>query len=213
MGYEAQVKENAAAIQKILSDAKKINELDSLIGLILGNDELPLYSSEEDKSVKVKISLLLELFANSVGYLFSDKLDIVFQSGQTVYNIPSKPDNIDLYKRGQWQVQKIGYDYDYNNLTGNITIYNANTVDTEYEYRSYGKFSVKQEITVGSNNQAVFNYSGAPANIDVYYEGEKLKETTDYNRTKLSENNYITITNQDWLDLIDAGKTIEIRKF
>ena len=144
--------------------------------------------------------------------MFSIKEDIVIKSGQLIYNIPSRPDNIDLYRRGQWQIEKPLYDYHYNSLTGDITLYNSNGVDEDYQYRSYGKFSTKQTITVSSDNQEDFNYSGAPANVDVYYEGQILMED-EFTRTKFSDGNSLKIINPDLISLIRAGKTLEIRKF
>lgn len=212
MSYEKQIIENQKAIQKMLSDAKAINELDELLSQLDNSDLLSLYSNGEDKTVKVTVGVLLQLFSASVGYTVSEKYSIIIRQNQLVYNLPSVPHNIDLYKRGQWQVQKAGYDYDYDNLTGNITIYNANTVDTDYEYRAYGRYSTKQVITVATNGQVLFNYSGAPANVDVYYEGQYIPDSY-FTRTKFSDGNSLTITNSELINLIKAGKTLEIRKF
>lgn len=212
MGYEAQVIENQKAIQKILSDAKEIPDLDDVLSTLNEDDLIPLYSSSEEKSVKTTLLKIIQLVASSLGYYASEKQSILFSANQTVYNIPSKPYSIDLYKKGQWQIEQPGYDYSYNNATGNLTILNESEVEVEYTYRAFGRFSTKQSIITGADNQVVFNYSGAPINIDVYYEGQLLLDS-DYTRTSLSEGNSLTITNPDVIKFIKAGKTLEIRKF
>jgi len=145
----------------------------------------------------------------------STKIDVTIDNdGQSVYSLPTKPDNIDLTISRIRQDE--GTDYTYNNQTGVLTLINAsiiNSIKTNslFDVRGFNNaFSKKEKLTIASAGQTDFNLIEIPKNIDVVLNRTNLIEGTDYdynNTTGLLE-----ITNTSFINQITLNSILEVRK-
>lgn len=129
-----------------------------------------------------------------------------------VINIPSKPDNIDIWKESFKLINHPQRDFEYNNVTGDVTLY-TEAAGEYFEIRPYGINISTQILEATAINQTLYNISGAPASIDANFEGFKMREGIDYTRTYFSTNNSITLINQTLIDQVKVGTIIDLRKF
>lgn len=142
----------------------------------------------------------------------SNPLLLTVDSGFNI-TLATKPDNIDIWKNGFKLTNHATRDFEYNNTTGFITLYEEAAGEL-FEIRPYGSTLSTQQIIVASTaGQTVFNYSGNPASIDAIFEGFKMREGIDYTRTYFSTNNNLTLINTDLIAQVSIGTIITLRKF
>lgn len=140
--------------------------------------------------------------------LNSEKITLTaIADDQTVFLLPKKPENIDILFNDAFLTE--GYAYTYDSLTGEITLTNGVPNGSELNVRTFtNAISTKQTVIATIDNQIVFNYSGAPSNIEVVVNDGFLTEPYGYSRTNYSVGNFITLTNG-----VPIGSSVQIRKF
>lgn len=193
----------------LLLNSKKGSEL-PLVSSLENTDRIIFYDPDTQLlSAILKSDLVLG------GGTSSTKIPVtVNENGQSIFNIESKPDNIDLViNRTE---QKEGTDYTYSNQTGSLIITNANivssiTTNSLIDVRGYSNgFSKKQDLIISSNNQDTYTLLDLPKSIDLTLNRVPLKEDTDY--TYDNSNGLITIINQGYIDSITLNSLLWVRK-
>ena len=133
---------------------------------------------------------------------------------QSIFNVDSKPDNIDLSINRINQLQNI--DYTYHNLTGVLEIINPNvvnsiTTESIIDLRGYqNSFSKKENLIITSIGQTIFNLSEKPNNIDLILNRGNLSENIDYTYNNITGE--IEIIKQYYIDQITINGVLEARK-
>ena len=189
---------------KKASDLPQIDSLDNV-------DFIIVY----DQSTGLLSTILKEKLALTGASGTSSKITVTIDNdGQTTYNLPSKPDNIDVSISRVPQVE--GTDYTYNKSTGVLEIINASVgaaikTDTLLDIRGYQNyFSKKESIIISSAGQSVFTLNDLPNNISLTLNRTVLYEGYDYDYDNTT--GQITITNNSFINQITLNSILEARK-
>lgn len=203
-----------------------MNTQDQLLTLLLNSlkgGQLPVVSSLDntDKIIvfDVETGLVSTILKENLGLTgssgTSSKIDVTIEyDGQTVYNITSKPDNIDLVIGRVQQYQNI--DYTYVSSTGlltitNTSIGNAIKTNTLFDLRGYQNFfSKKESLVISTAGQYEFTLSDTPNNISLSLNRVILYESVDY--TYNNSTGLLTITNASYINQITLNSILEARK-
>lgn len=198
-------------------------ELLSHLLLSKKGDEVPLITELSNTSRVIvfdattdKVSGILKENLNLTGASgTSSKIPVTIDlDGQSVYNIASKPDNVDLVIGRVQQYQNI--DYTYVPSTGVLTITNASVAsniktNTLFDLRGYQNFFSKKEVLViPIVGQTTYTLADTPNNISLSLNRTILYEGTDY--TYNNTTGLITITNTSFINQITLNSILEARK-
>lgn len=145
----------------------------------------------------------------------SNKIPVTINNdGQSVFNIDTKPDNIDLKINRVPQIEDV--DYIYNNQNSVLTLTNQSVinsikVNSNFDLRGFNNaFSKKEKLTISSIGQDEFYLIEKPNNIDLVFNRTILSESTDY--TYDNARGLITIINQSFINQITLNTALEARK-
>lgn len=197
-----------ASAEDIVRNSKSGAQID-IVTSVKSTDYAFMYSPELGKVVKILRTNLPE----SSGNLSTSKFELTATSeGQTDFYIASKPDNVDIIANNGFLSEDsdtVTYDYSYDPLTGVLIIHAGLPINSLINGRGYSDdLSTKQSIVATSEDQTVFNYSGAPNSIEVITNDGYLSENHGYVKTNFSTGNYITLTKG-----VEIDSLVIIRKF
>lgn len=187
--------------EEIIRNSKSGAKIDT-VTTVSETDYNFVYSSTLKKFVKILRNNLPESTSNlkTAKHTLLATLD-----NQTVFYIPSKPENVDVIANNGFLAEGETFDYTYNTDTHEVTLNEGVDVNSVLNIRGYSNdLSTKEQIIATSDNQTVFNYSGSPQSIEVIANNGYLSEGYDY----IKSDGYITLTNG-----VDTGSLIDIRKF